>query len=173
MNQSFEEYLKEIEDFYLKQKGVFTFLSAKEIDLIKSWYKKNIPLNIIKEVIKEEIAKFPTKKKKKFSLILVDSILKEEVSTKIKEEREAKDKLQKVIKVFNIPEGKIEKFSNDIEKERFIVSYIWQNMDREDKERLIHEATSNIDKIGLSKTEYEEMIKSYIYTKILNYIELL
>lgn len=171
MSQSFEEYLKEIEDFYLKQKGVFAFLSAKEIDLIKSWYKKNISTNIVKEVIKQEIAKFPIKKKKKFSLILVDSILKEKFSTK--KEKKAKDKLQKIIKVFNIPEEKLEKFSNDVEKERFIVFYIWQNINREDKERLIHEATSNIDKTGLSKTEYEEMVKSYIYTKILNYIEFL
>jgi len=171
IKQSFEDYLKEVEDFYLKQKGIFTFLSAKELDLIKSWYKKNIPLSIVKETIRKEIAKFPTRKKKKFSLILVDRKLKE-ISLS-KEKKEFENKFQKVIKIFGIPEEKLEKLSNDIEKERFIVSYVWQNLNKEDKNKLINEAVSNIDKTGLSKKEYEDMIKSYVYMKILNYIELL
>ncbi len=168
MKLKFEEYLKEIEDFYLKQKGVFSFLSPKELDLIKNWYKQDIPLDLIKETIKKEIVKFPERKKKKFSLILIDKLLQE---NRYEKDENIDEKWKKILGVFNIPAEKFNNLKTDIEKENFIVSYIWKNMLKEEKEKLINEAVSNIDKKGLSKKEYEELIKSYIYTKILNYIE--
>ena len=137
------QYVKEIEEFYLKLKKSSFFLSSKEREIILKWYKQKIPVEVIKQKIKEEYIKFPVKKSKKFNLLIVDKNLNKTI-------KEPKNK--KIIK-------KTTKPKTDIERN---VSLIWKNLPKEEKNKIKKEAVLQLKELRLSKDEYKEAIKILI-----------
>jgi hypothetical protein len=92
-----EDFFKEIEKFYLEKKGFGSQLSAKERELVESWFKRNIPVKTIKKLIIQELNRLPISKRKKFSLILVEKQINQlkKLKNKNNEEEIKEDIFQK------------------------------------------------------------------------------
>lgn len=165
------KYLKEIENYYLNLKGSFSLITPKEAQIIIGWYKKNINIDLVKKFIKEEIVKIPKNKRKKFSLIPVDKKLKEKIKNKTEIEKGKKSKWEIIINKLNLPEDLLkipENFKGDksLFLEKNVISYIWKNMPKEEKEKLIKESLSEIENEIIFNSDKKSVIKSIIYTKI-------
>ncbi|RMD47342.1 MAG: hypothetical protein D6834_01060, partial [Aquificota bacterium] len=62
------------------------------------------------------------------------------------------------------PEG----YKGDIElyQEKNIISYIWKNMPKEEKQELINQAIKELEKERFFNVDKKHVIKSIIYSKI-------
>ncbi|RMA93120.1 hypothetical protein [Hydrogenothermus marinus] len=168
-----QEYLQEIEKYYLSLKGSLTFLSPNESNLILKWYKENRDLKLIKKLIKEEIAKLPERKKKYFSLLSVEKRLSEK-KEKAKKDKAKQKKVsiwEKVVKAKNLPEELLkvpDDYKGDINlyQEKNIISYIWKNMSLEEKEKLKKEAILELRNYDFLPDDIKSTIKAIIYNKI-------
>ncbi|NPA52720.1 MAG: hypothetical protein GXO22_07475 [Aquificae bacterium] len=141
------QYLKEIEEFYLKLKKSTLFLTPKEREIILKWYRKKIPAKTVKEVIKQEFVKFPIRKTRKFSLVLIDKRLNQLTKTKSKK--------------VDIPKNSSYKESNYEENEKRI-SLVWKELSKKEKEQIKREAFFLLKELRLSKKEYKEALKVII-----------
>ncbi len=141
------QYLKEIEEFYLKLKKNSLFLTPKERELILKWYRQKIPLNLVKQTIKQEYLSFPVKKSKNFNLIIVDKKLSQLTKNK---------KIENPVK--KNPKNKRPDLS-DIDQK---ISLIWKNLPQKEKEKIKEEAKNQIKHIRISKDEYMEAVKLVI-----------
>jgi len=168
-NLNEKEFLEEIENYYLSLKGSLTFLSPRETEIIISWYKKGISLEKIKKIIKEEIKKYPQRKRKNFSLVFIASKINQLSAKKIKPKKISK--WESVVKDLNLPEKLLkipEGYKGDVElyQEKNIISYIWKNMPKDEKQELIKQAVKEMKKERFFDTDKKSVIKSIIYSKI-------
>ncbi len=143
-------YVEEIEDFYLRLKKTSPVLSSKERDLILKWYQNKIPIDIVKELIKQEFFRYPVSKKRKFSLLSVDRKV-EEYLRKRGEVEVGTDKENVRVKNRNL---------NKKEKEE--ITEIWKNLSVEEKERIKKSVQKQLRNLNLTKEEKKEAIRILI-----------
>lgn len=55
--KKFKKYLREVEDFFIQKRGTPFILSPEDVQLILFWFKREIPLEIIKKGIEEVFEK--------------------------------------------------------------------------------------------------------------------
>ncbi len=143
-------YVEEIEDFYLRLKKTSPVLSSKERDLILKWYQNKIPIDIVKELIKQEFFRYPVSKKRRFSLLSVDKKV-EEYLRKRGEVEVGTDKENVRVKNRNL---------NKKEKEE--ITEIWKNLSVEEKERIKKSVQKQLRNLNLTKEEKKEAIRILI-----------
>ncbi len=139
-------YVEEVEDFYLKLKKSSVILSPKERDIILSWYRKNVPVSIIKNLIKTEFHRYPVSKKRRFSLLIVDKKVNEYLK---REKVKIKDK-------------SIVKTSNNFTDLEQKISKIWKKLPEEEKQKITLEAAKQIRGLNLNNEEKQEALKTVI-----------
>ena len=167
-----EDFYKEIEKFYLENKGFGSQLSAKEREIVESWFKKNISKETIKKLIIQELNRLPINKRKKFSLISVDKRINKKVKEQIKSETVQEDPLQKwknYLKSKNLPENLLSTEDEDIDFaiQNNIINYFWKNMEQQDKEDILKKVKSILSSnINLKSDEYQKALKSQIRKEI-------
>ena len=169
-----EDFYKEIEKFYLENKGFGSQLSAKEREIVESWFKKNISKKTIKKLIIQELNRLPINKRKKFSLISVDQRINKnkKVEKQIKSESVQEDPLQKwknYLKSKNLPENLLSTEDEDIDFaiQNNIINYFWKNMEQQDKEDILKKVKSILSSnINLKSDEYQKALKSQIRKEI-------
>ncbi len=184
-----KSYIEEIEKVYINLKGCFSLLSPKEAQVIHNWYKNNVKLDYVTNVLKKEILKLPKKKRKKFSLIQLDKIIKEEISSKsndkkldLKEDpkvirkKRILSKWKEISKKKNIPASLLQvpdDFNGDLNLylEKKVIDYIWKNLPIKEKERLVNEALEILKGEKIPKTDKKHAVKAIIYDKIKKEIE--
>ncbi len=171
---SIEEYIKEVERFFLNERGSFSFLSAKDIQTIQNWYSNNVPLDIVKNTLKKYLKTYPQRKRKKVSLFLFEKkVLEEnqkvEKRKQIKESLKPKKEWKKIVKdlnldeaVLNVPEGYVGNV--DLYIERKVINQIWKKLSQEKKQELIQFAKKQIKDLNLKPEEKEEYLKEAIYS---------
>jgi polyribonucleotide nucleotidyltransferase len=169
-----EDFFKEIEKFYLEKKGFGSQLSAKEREVVESWFKRNIPVKTIKKLIIQELNRLPISKRKKFSLILVEKQINQlkKLKNKNNEEEIKEDIFQKwkdFIKLNNLPESLLKAKNDDVEYEiqNNIINYLWQKLKEEEKEEIFKKAKYILkSNINLKPEEYKKALKSQIRKEI-------
>ncbi len=166
-----KKFIEEVGNYYLNLKGTLTFLSPRETELIINWYKKGVNLEKVKKIIKEEIKKYPQRKRKNFSLILIAPKINQLFDKKPMVKSEIKSKWEKVVENLNLPKELLnipEGYKGDIElyQEKNIISYIWKNMPKEEKQELINQAIKELEKERFFNVDKKHVIKSIIYSKI-------
>jgi len=169
-----EDFYKEIEKFYLENKGFGSQLSAKEREIVESWFKKNISKKTIKKLIIQELNRLPINKRKKFSLISVDQRINKnkKVEKQIKSESVQEDPLQKwknYLKSKNLPENLLSTEDEDIDFaiQNNIINYFWKNMEQKEKEKIFKKVKSILSSnINLKPDEYQKALKSQIRKEI-------
>ncbi len=173
--KNLEDYIKEIEDYYFSLKDSFGVLTPKENQIILNWYKNKIDINLIRKFIKSEIIKLPKNKRKKFSLIVVDKKINEKLKAKSTEKSDAKpskkDKWEIIIEKLNFPKTLLEipqsyKGDKSLYLERKVISYVWQKMSKEERQKLVDKAVKELEKDFIRNTDKKEAVKSIIYIKI-------
>lgn len=173
--KNLEDYIKEIEDYYFSLKDSFGVLTPKENQIILKWYENNLDINLIKKLIRSEIVKLPKNKRKKFSLIAVDNQLKEKIKVKPEEKKEnkpyKKNKWEIIIEKLKLPEELLNipknyKGDKSLYLERKVISYIWQKMKKEERQKLVDEAVKELKNDFIINTDKKEAVKSIIYIKI-------
>lgn len=55
--KKFKRYLKEVEDFFIQKRGTPFILSSEDVQLILFWFKREIPLEVVKKAIEEVFEK--------------------------------------------------------------------------------------------------------------------
>ncbi len=171
-----ENFFKEIEKFYLENKGFGSQLSAKEREIVESWFKKNLPKETIKKLIIQELNRLPVSKRKKFSLINVDKrinqIKNRELSVKKTSIENRSDNLKKwkdYLKSHNLPQTLLNVEDEDIDFaiQNSIINYFWKNMEKDEKEEILKKVKSILSSnINLKKDEYQKALKSQIRKEI-------
>jgi len=167
-----EDFYKEIEKFYLENKGFGSQLSAKEREIVESWFKKNISKETIKKLIIQELNRLPINKRKKFSLISVDKRINKKVKEQIKSDTIQENPLQKwkeYIKANNLPQELLNTDDKDVDFaiQNNIINYFWKNMEQQDKEDILKKVKSILSSnINLKSDEYQKALKSQIRKEI-------
>ena len=167
-----EDFYKEIEKFYLENKGFGSQLSAKEREIVESWFKKNISKETIKKLIIQELNRLPINKRKKFSLISVDKRINKKVKEQIKSDTIQENPLQKwkeYIKANNLPQELLNTEDEDVDFaiQNNIINYFWKNMEQKDKEDILKKVKPILSSnINLKPDEYQKALKSQIRKEI-------
>ncbi|MEJ5167087.1 MAG: hypothetical protein WHV67_08695, partial [Thermoanaerobaculia bacterium] len=55
--KKFKKYLKEAEDFFIQKRGTPFILSPEDVQLILFWFKREVPLEVVKRGIEEVFEK--------------------------------------------------------------------------------------------------------------------
>ncbi|WP_457641592.1 hypothetical protein [Persephonella sp.] len=174
-----ETYLNELTHLIREKTGTNRFLSTKEISLIKKWYIEKIPLDELKKIIETEIKSFPISKRKKFSLLYIENrITKKKIAKEIKEitkDISQKNDKWKVfleknkfpLELMEIKDKEIDEELKDLEIEKRVVRYIWQNLPEKEKKRLQKETLEEIKRKFITENiNLKKVLKSIIYRKI-------
>jgi hypothetical protein len=85
---TFKEYIKEIEKGIRDISNFSYFLSFSDLELIKNWYNKKIPLDTIKQAIYKEMKNIPPYRRNRFSLKTVAKHLEKQPKRFIKPNKE-------------------------------------------------------------------------------------
>ncbi len=166
-----EDFFKEIEKFYLEHKGFGSQISAKEREIIQSWFKKNIPVKLIKTLIIDELNRLPLTKRKKFSLINVEKRISEykKLSKVEKNQNSPLKKWIDFVKAHKLPEYLLKTDEEDVDFaiQNNIINYIWDNIKNNEKEEIIKKAKNILkSNINLKQEEYKKALKSQIRKEI-------
>ncbi len=170
-----EAYINEITKFIKEKTGINRFLSNKEESLIKKFYSREIKLDRLKKIIESEIMSYPQSKRKNFSVLSIEKKLSDKSDTqnnKKKSQKKNKNRWENIIERLNIPPdiikiGKIDAELRDIEIEKRIIKYIWENLPEDKKRELQEEAKKEIkDKFIIQNIEIKKVLKSIIYRKL-------
>ncbi|WP_457642794.1 hypothetical protein [Persephonella sp.] len=129
-------YYEEISTFIKKITGYNIPLSAKDRSVLQKFFQKQIPVETLKKLIKQEIVKLPPEKRKKFRISSLEAMLlrikkTSAVQTQTHYPEEYTETLQKIKKINKIwkhlPEkekAKIQKEAIERVKKRFILTNI-------------------------------------------------
>ncbi len=179
-----DNYFEEIQNYYLKLKKTSLNISPKETEIIQNWYKNNIPVQLIKKLIKQELTKYSPQRRKRFNLFIVDKKLKELKKSK-----------PKVLKASPVPQPQsepiVEQSLNDwfnfykknnisleifkkikdlsydekvLALEKFAVAYLWKKMPEERKKEIYSKVLRKA-KIEFNKPD-KDLIKKLIKIQI-------
>jgi len=142
-----QTYYTEIISYIKKITGYNLAISSKDRQIIEKLIKNKIPIETAKQIIKEEILKYPPEKRKKFRLSSIESKLKKRSSTS----SPANTSME-------IPEELKETYSR-LKK----LNRLWKNLPEDEKKRIINMAIEKMKKSFILKNiNRKKVIKSII-----------
>ncbi len=180
----FKEYITAIEKNLKNLTQFNIYLSEEDINIIRNWYKKDIPLERINKTIYNCLSNIPKKKRKFLSLKKIDKeicklktikIFKEDKSFKgnTRQEYSINPEIQLLIEQLENLGIKvnINDYTDETELkehlEKKIISFIWKNISDEEREIIRREALKELKaKYNLSHTDKKEALKFIIANKI-------
>jgi hypothetical protein len=177
----FKGYTKEIEKVIRQLTNFPFFLSSSDLKIIKAWYSKNIPLDLIKKAIYRELKNIPKHRRKDFSLERVNKHFEEMKSIYSKSFKHA-EKTKKVVysenvgisnkaiwkKLFNEYNLDFnENFSED-KLRKILINHIWKNiLSLEERKVIEKEVLSEIKRnFNINNIDTKSVAKNLIAEKI-------
>ncbi len=171
-----DEYISQVEKFFLAERGSFSFLSAKDIQTVEHWYKENVPLEVITETLSNELKKYPPRKRKKVPLFIFEKKILEEHQKRLERKKHitknsVNDKWRTIVDelklnpdILNIPEN----YKGDISLllEERVIREIWNKLSKEKKQELIDFAKRRLKSLNLKPEEKQEYLKDTVYSLI-------
>ncbi len=180
----FKEYITAIEKNLKNLTQFNIYLSEEDINIIKKWYKKDIPLDWINKTIYKYLSNIPKRKRKFLSLKKIDGEISKLKTSKIfKEDKSFKEKtkqeysispeikfLIKQLENFGIKVN-INDYTDETELKEYlekkIINFIWKNISDKEREIIKKEALKELKaKYNLFHIDKKEAFKFIVANKI-------
>ena len=180
----FKEYITAVEKSLKNLTQFNIYLSEEDINIIRRWYKRNVPLDRINKTIYNCLSNIPKRKRKFLSLKKIDEEISKLKTSKIfKEDKSFKEntrekytinpEIQLLIKQLENLGIKvnINDYMEETELKEYlekkIINFIWKNISDEERKIIKEEALKELKtKYNLFHTDKKEALKFIIANKI-------
>ncbi len=179
----FKGYTKEIEKVIRQLTNFPFFLSSSDLKIIKTWYSKNIPLDLIKKAIYRELKNIPKHRRKDFSLERVNKHFEEMRSIYSKgfgyvektkkvgySENKEKEISNKAIwkRLFNKYNLEFNENISEDKLRKILINHIWKNiLSSEERKKIEKEVLSEIKRnFNINNIDTKSVAKNLIAEKI-------